>query len=388
MVLPASVWAWGRDRGCGWAAWISIVLIHPLKALLCDDTEWRRQRATSPGRWEIGKEEAPFLDLTLIFLHWKMARYLHAFTQPLPEARGRGAGAGQDPRHTEPYVWFQLRWGASAAEEGLRILQWFLAWLEIPGVCEAGPELCYTSAATMLLLSCSTCPEKPRSTAEAVHFVSFSLRSKCDCEHLQQDPSWSCVHILCVCPCYNLTGAWRRTGKETLANQGESPSGVQPGTQGWLWGRCLVQYLCFQEWGLTKWPQLPFTGSRKGRLAAAEGKAGGLPSQGFWCSASSGILLCPARRHSWPSLAWLLVVVSQGFASSAPWRPVYSLKQKEALQMHAATPYIPLMISQGAGLGNNQHPGNALHWCINLCKCLPQCTRPLEMGWGNPHKQW
>jgi len=33
--------------------------------------------------------------------------------------------------------------------------------------------------------------------------------------------------------------------------------------------------------GLTKWPQLPFTGSAKGRLAAAEGKAGGLLCQGF-----------------------------------------------------------------------------------------------------------
>lgn len=49
------------------------------------------------------------------------------------------------------------------------------------------------------------------------------------------------------------------------------------------------------------------------------------------------------------------------FASPTPRRPVYSLKQEEALQLHAAAPYIPLMTSKGAGLGNNQLPGSALH---------------------------
>lgn len=87
--------------------------------------------------------------------------------------------------------------------------------------------------------------------------------------------------------------------------------------------------------GRPQWP-----GSRKSRMAAGVGKVGSLPSQGFF---STGILLSPARGHSWPSLAWLLAVVSWVFASSAPWT------------------------SEWAGLGNNQHLGNVLRWCINSC---------------------
>lgn len=151
--------------------------------------------------WEIGNRQrsSPLSRPDSHFLALKTGQISACFhPATFPEARGRNAGAGQDPWYTELYVWLQLWQGLSAAEEGLRILQWFLAQLEIPGVCTAGPGLYYTAAAAVLLLSCSSCPEKPRSTAEAVNFVSFSLCGKCDCQCLQQDPS-------CVCPCYNST---------------------------------------------------------------------------------------------------------------------------------------------------------------------------------------
>lgn len=138
----------------------------------------------------------------------------------MPEGNGGNAGAGQDLWHTEPYVWLQLWWTEGDAGEGVRILQWFPSWSEIPGVCKAVPGLCYTSAATLLLLSCSTYPEKPRSRAEAVNFVSFSLSSKCGCQHLQQDTSWSYAHVLtlCIYPCYKQTiPALRHEGQESKA---------------------------------------------------------------------------------------------------------------------------------------------------------------------------
>lgn len=59
-------------------------LIHPPKALFYDNVQ-RRQRAASPGRWEIGNKEQPFLDLKIIFFHQKLDKYLCAFTQPVSQ---------------------------------------------------------------------------------------------------------------------------------------------------------------------------------------------------------------------------------------------------------------------------------------------------------------
>lgn len=76
------------------------VLIHLLKVLLCDDTERRRQRAVSRGRWEIDKEEATFLDTN--FLALKIVQI--SVCQPSHKEKDGNAGAGQDLWHTEPYV--------------------------------------------------------------------------------------------------------------------------------------------------------------------------------------------------------------------------------------------------------------------------------------------
>lgn len=249
----------------------------------------------------------------------------------------------------------QLWWAVGDAGEGVRVLQWFLSWSEIPRVCKAVPGLRYTSAATLLLLSCSTYPEKPESTAEAVNFVSFSLCSKCDCQHLQQDTSRSYAHVLtlCIYPCYNLTiPALRHEGQERKPWQ-------TTGKLLWcsLWGGCLRLYQCLQEQRLKKWLQLPFTGSGKCRLASAEGKAGCLPSQGFCCNTSSGILLCLARGTQLPFSGLGPGSGRSGFCFPWPFEAsVLSEAERGFADSHCGTlcPSHDFRRSRG---------GNALHWC-------------------------
>lgn len=55
----------------------------------------------SPGRWEIDKEEATFLDTR--FLALKIGQ-ISSVCQPSHKEKGGNAGAGQDLWHTEPYV--------------------------------------------------------------------------------------------------------------------------------------------------------------------------------------------------------------------------------------------------------------------------------------------
>lgn len=83
IVLPICL-SMGHRQRLWLCSTLSPVSIYPLKALFYDNV-LRRQRAAFPGRWEIGKGEDPFLDLTLIFLHQKLDKYLCAFTQPVSQ---------------------------------------------------------------------------------------------------------------------------------------------------------------------------------------------------------------------------------------------------------------------------------------------------------------